>query len=133
MLLGADTGYFIQYAKGNPRAMQIWNELKAGTHRMVISTLTLNELLVYFLRRGEGAKGERAVELMLQTPEIEVVPVSVEIAVRSARYRHGLGIPTVDSIILTTFLGAGCELALGTDEHFERAAEKKLIEVEMLG
>jgi len=132
MLLGTDTGYFIQYAKGNPRAVQIWNELRAGAHRMVISTLTLSELLVYFLRRGEPAKGKRAVDLMLQTSEIEVVPVSVEIAVRSAGYQHGLGIPMVDSIILTTFLGAGCELALGTDEHFERAAEQKLIKVEML-
>jgi len=70
---------------------------------------------------------------MLRTPEIEVVPVSVEISMRSARYRHGLGIPTVDSIILTTFFSAGCELALGTDGHFEKGAEQALIEVEMLG
>jgi len=99
---------------------------------MVMSTLTLNELLVYFFRRGEPEEGERLVGLLQQTPEIEVVPVSAEIATLSARYRYGLGIPTVDSVILATFLSTECELILTTDEHFRRAAEQRLIEVEIL-
>jgi len=52
MLLRADTGYFVQYSKDNPRAGQIWNELRAGAHQMVVSVLTFNELLVYFFCRG---------------------------------------------------------------------------------
>jgi predicted nucleic acid-binding protein len=60
------------------------------------------------------------------------VPVSVEIAAAAAGYRHGLGLPTVDSIVLSTFANQGCERMLTTDGHFRIAADQRVIEVEFL-
>jgi predicted nucleic acid-binding protein len=132
MLLGVDTGFFVSYANHHPRALTIWQELVDGLHTLVVSTLTINEILVYFYQRGDSDKGQEWVALMVETDSIEVVPVSVEIAVRSARYRHGIGLPTVDSVILATFLERGCEKMLSTDNDFRIADEQKVLPVEFL-
>ena len=132
MLLGADTGFFVSYANQHPRALAIWQELIDGLHTLVVSTLTINEILVYFYQRGQTEKGQGWVALMVETDNIEVVPVSVKIASRSARYRHGLGLPTVDSVILATFLERGCERMLSTDNDFRIVDEQKVLPVEFL-
>jgi predicted nucleic acid-binding protein len=46
MLLGVDTGFFVSYANDHPRAVEIWQELVEGLHTLVVSTLTINEVLV---------------------------------------------------------------------------------------
>ena len=132
MVLGADTGFFVSYANNHPRALEIWQELIDGLHTLVISTLTISEILVYFYQRGDGEKGQEWIELMVETDSIEVVPVSVEVAARSARYRHGMGLPTVDSVILATFLERGCEKVLSTDDDFRIVDEQKVLPVEFL-
>jgi len=132
MLLGVDTGFFVSYANHHPRALTIWHELIDGLHTLVVSTLTINEILVYFYQRGDSDKGQEWVALMIETDNIEVVPVSVEIAIRSARYRHGMGLPTVDSVILATFLERGCEKMLSTDNDFRIVDEQKVLPVEFL-
>ncbi|MGQ9625370.1 MAG: type II toxin-antitoxin system VapC family toxin [Anaerolineae bacterium] len=132
MLLGADTGFFIRMVNGLPRAIELWEQLKRGEHDLIVSTLSANELLTHFIRRGIPAKGEEVLERIHLLPTAEIVPVSLEIAVRSARYRVGLGLPTVDAVILATFLEAGCHLLLTTDQHFQVAGERQIIEVELL-
>lgn len=132
MLLGIDTGFFVSYANNHPRAIEIWQELAEGQHTLVISTLTINEILVYFYRRGDGNMGQEWVDLMVEADSIEVVPVSVEIAASSARYRHGMGLPTVDSVILATFLNRQCEKLLSTDDDFRIVDEQKVLPVELL-
>ena len=132
MLLGADTGFFVSYANNHARALEIWQELTDGLHTPVVSTLTINEILVYFYKRGNGDNGQEWVDLMVEAHNIQVVPVSVEIAVCSARYRHGMGLPTVDSVILATFLDRRCEKMLSTDNHFRVADEHQVLPVEFL-
>ena len=89
MLLGIDTGFLVAYANDHPRALSIWQELIDGLHTLVLSTLTIHEILIYLYRRGDGDKGKEWISLMVETDSIEVVPVTLEIAARSARHRHG--------------------------------------------
>jgi predicted nucleic acid-binding protein len=130
MLLGADTGFFVAYANNHPRALEIWQQLISGLHTLVVSTLTISEILVYFYQRGEGDKGQEWVELMTGSESIQVAPVSIGIAARSAGYRHGLGLPTVDAVILSTFVERACDRMLTTDSHFHIANEQKVLEIE---
>ena len=65
-------------------------------------------------------------------PNVELVPVSVKIAEESAKYRHSLGIPTIDSLILTTLMIHGCKEIISTDPHFKKAEEQKLVKVKLL-
>jgi predicted nucleic acid-binding protein len=64
---------------------------------------------------------------------VDLAPVSVEIAQLSARYRHGVGLPTVDSLILATCLDRKCDKLLTTDGDFRIVAEQGIIPVEFLG
>jgi predicted nucleic acid-binding protein len=132
MLLGLDTGFFISHHHQHPRARMIWQEYSAGAHTCVVSTLSFNELFTYFIKRNLL---DLADEWLYQTRNAErllLVEVSAEIAAHSARYRLGLGMSTVDSILLTTFLEQGCEMALTTDSDFQIVAHHKLLPVEIL-
>ncbi len=132
MLLGADTGFFVAYPNNHPRALQVWQELVDGLHKLVVSTLTINEILVYFYRRGDGGRGQEWVDLMVEADSIEVVPASIKIAASSAQYRHGMGLPTVDSVILATFLDRQCDKMLSSDADFRVVEEQQVLPVELL-
>ena len=132
MVLGADTGFFVLFANGHSRALEIWQELASGLHTLVVSTLTINEILVYFYRRGNGDRAQEWIDLVVETDSIQVVPVTVQIAAGSAQYRLSFGLPTVDSVILATFLEQGCEKMLSTDGDFHIVDKRKVLAVEFL-
>lgn len=75
---------------------------------------------------------DKWIDLMVEADGIAIVPVSVRIAARSAQYRHGIGLPTVDSVILSTFLERGCEKMLSTDNDFRIVDEQKVLPAEFL-
>lgn len=131
MVLGVDTGFFINRNK-HPRASQIWQEFVEGNHFLIVSTLTLNEMFSYFHKRDAIAFARESLALMQTMPQIELIPVSVEIAILSARYRLGMQLATVDSIILATFLVRGCEKMISSDRDFAIVAQQKVLPVEIL-
>ena len=69
---------------------------------------------------------------MTSSASVQVAPVSVGISARSAGYRHGMGLPTVDAVILSTFVERACSRMLTTDSHFHIVHEQKVLEVEFL-
>ncbi|RIK30948.1 MAG: hypothetical protein DCC55_37035 [Chloroflexi bacterium] len=132
MLLGLDTRFFISHHNQHPRALAIWSEYTVGNHVLVISTLSLNELFTYFIKRNLLTVAEEWLYQMHTAPDIRLVDVSSEIAAQAARYRLGLQLPTVDAIILTTFLLQRCDLMMTTDSHFQIVQQQNLIPVEYL-
>ena len=132
MVLGADTGFFIAHAHNHPRATAVWQGIEAGKHELVVSTVSINELFVYLFRRGRNQDGQNWLSLLIGSMFVDLVPVSVEIAQLSARYRHGIGLPTVDSLILATCLDRKCDKLLSTDSDFRIVHEQGVIPVEFL-
>ncbi len=94
--------------------------------------LSINEILVYFFRNGKSEFGKEILSLLKLFPNIKLIPVSERTAELSAGYRYGLGIPTIDSLILTTFIYERCDKVISTDKHFLKANEQNIIEVEYL-
>jgi predicted nucleic acid-binding protein len=132
MRIGTDTGFFVAFANEHARALEIWEELLNGEHTVVVSTLSIHEILVHFFRRGEATQGEEWVALLHQAENISVIPVSAEIAARSARYRHGLGLPEIDAMLLTSFLEADCDRIITTDSDFRIVHQQNILPVELL-
>ena len=132
MVIGADTGFFIQLAKSDPVAEKIWDNVSVGEDELIVSVITLNELLAYFYRRGKPEEAEKYANLLKLMPTITLVSVSSRIAELSAKYKYSLGIPTTDSIILTTFLLEKVDLIVTTDKHFKKAEEQNLANVKVL-
>ena len=133
MVLGADTGFFVAQAQNQPQATAVWQDVEAGKHELIISTVSINELFVYLFRRGRNQEGQNWLSLLLDNHFVYLAPVSVAIAQLSARYRHGLGLPTVDSLILATCLDRKCDKLLTADSDFHIVDEQGIIPVEFLG
>ncbi len=132
MFLGADTGFLIALANKKYGVIEVWESVKRKENELIISTITLNELLVHFYKRGQSQEAKNLIEIAKQIENIHFVPVTVEIAEVSAGYRHGLGIPTVDSLLLATFIINKCKKIYTTDSHFKIVREQKIIEIVML-
>jgi hypothetical protein len=64
--------------------------------------------------------GDEVLTLLKLFPDIVIIPVSERIPELSTGYRYGLGIPTIDSLILTTFIFERWDRIISTDSHLFR-------------
>ncbi|MCS6859107.1 MAG: type II toxin-antitoxin system VapC family toxin [Abditibacteriales bacterium] len=129
---GCDTGFFRALLNGHPTAVTFWRDAARGQCELVVSTASINELLTLYYRYGQTTVGRRFVSRLLHASWVQFTPVSVEITEQSAGYRHGLGLPTVDSMILATAVRKGCDELLTTDSHFLIAMTQGVIAVTIL-
>lgn len=132
MVLGADTGFFIALGRKNPRALELWNKVFDGEDWLILSVLTVAEYYAYHIQRGTLNSATELVTRMQNAPNIVLRDVTLTIAARSARYRMGMGLATVDSLVLATCVVADCNLLLTTDSAFMQEAVRNLIPVELL-
>ena len=129
---GCDSGFFLLLGTGYLTAQQIWLEAASGGCELVMSTLSIHEVLVIHYRRGKVKEAREFRRLIYSAPWLRIVPVFPSIAERSAGYRHGLNLPTVDAIILATAVEEGCEEILTTDRDFLAAHDRGVINVRLL-
>jgi len=132
MILGGDTGFLIGVIERQKVVLEYWQQVLDEQSVLFVSTISINELLTYYYKRGKGDMAKKLIEEVQLLGNAIFVPVSKEIAERSAGYRHGLGIPTVDSIILATFVHHSCDVVLTTDSHLEVAVKQGIIKIEMI-
>lgn len=129
---GCDSGFFLLLGTGHQLAQQIWREATLRHCELVMSTLSIHEVLVIHFRRGKVKEANKFLRLIYSAPWLRIVPVSVKIGERSAGYRHGLGLPTVDAIVLATAVEEGCDEVLATDSHFLIVQNQGIIKVNLL-
>ena len=129
---GCDSGLFLLVGTGHQLAQQIWDEAALGHCELIMSTLTIHEVLVIHFRRGKAKEADKFRMLIYSSPWLRIVPVSAKVAERSAGYRHGLGLSTVDAIILATAVEESCDEILTTDRHFLVAENQGIIKVNLL-
>ncbi len=124
-MVGIDTGFFVGLMKGDPTPIEFWVSLVDSDILPVISMLTLGELLYISFRIGRPAKGKELVDSIDKSAR--VVPVDRPIVEKAASLKAGRGIPYIDSIILATFMLAGCIEIHTTDRnHFADIKNKDI-------
>lgn len=133
MKIGADTGFLVGLVEDDPVASRYWDSILKGQDQLVLSVMSINELLTYCYKRGTGHLGKRAIEWLQELANVSIEPVTLQIAEMGAGYRHGLGMSTADALVLATFVLTGCDLVLSRDEDFKLPAEQGIIVLEMLG
>jgi predicted nucleic acid-binding protein len=97
-----------------------------------MSVISINEVLVVLYRQGKLAEADGFRSLIYSSPWVHIVPVSISIAEKSAGYRHGLGLSTVDSIILATAVEENCGELLTTDRRVVAADSQGIVKVTLL-
>jgi len=122
-MVGIDTGFFVGLMKGNTNPIEFWASLVDSDTLPVISMLTLGELLYISFRIGRPDKGKELVDSIDKSAR--VMPVDRPIVEKAASLKAGRGIPYIDSIILATFMLAGCREIHTTDRnHFPEIKNK---------
>ena len=94
----------------------IFQRIKSGELQACTSTITLAEVLVIPYREKNMALLERFERLLIQTPDLTILPLTVEIAREAARIRAEFSVKTPDAIQLATACACGSEYFLTNDK-----------------
>lgn len=115
-MIGLDTGFFLELLNGNDEAIGLWKRCLDDKVDFAVSALSLFEV------ERLGLKGKlKNVEAVLNAINdvTSVVWLDQEILSQAARLSHGLGIPSVESLILASLISIGCSEIYTTDSHLE--------------
>jgi predicted nucleic acid-binding protein len=118
MPTGIDTSYFYALAGGNPIAAEAWEN-----RELLTSALCFYELKKKLLK-GDLKAWPTILDDIAKA--VEVMPVTVAVALKAGQIAHGTGMPAFDAIIVSSFAEAGCEEALTLDHHFTLFSKKGL-------
>ena len=90
--------------------------------RVVTSTLTLTEVLVHPMRRGDHELAEQYRRILIHTNAVAILSVSEPIAEQAAQLRARYNLRTPDAIQLATALHSGATSFLTNDSGFPQLA-----------
>lgn len=117
-----DTMIFIYFLERHPVYYEplcdFFARIERGDLGGVVSSLVLTELLVPLYRTGRSKEAENLAELITNFPNMEIVPLSSEIAMEAARLRAKYKIRTPDAIHAATALKSRAKVLLTNDKHF---------------
>jgi len=123
-MTGLDTGFFIELMNGNEDAISLWKAGMNDETELVVSSLTLFEI------ERLGFKGKlQQTDVVLEAIHAVtfVVWLDREILSSAARLSHGLGIPSVDSLILASLLSKDVSEIYTTDAHLQAYHSHKIV------
>ena len=122
-MIGLDTGFFIELMNGNPEALTLWKSGLDDKVDLVVSSLTLFEIE----RLGLKGKLKEFEAILDAINSVTLVAwLDSEILSRAARLSHGLGIPSMDSLILASLTAYEVKDIYTTDSHFQTYNRKEV-------
>ena len=117
-----DTMIFIYFLERHPVYYEFlcdfFTQIERGDLRGLISSLVFTELLIPLYRTDRSKEAKSLAELIANFPNIEIFPLSLEIALEAARLRAKYTIRTPDAIHAATALKGKAQILLTNDKHF---------------
>jgi predicted nucleic acid-binding protein len=125
--IGLDTNLFIYFLEGHPRygswCASLFDLIERGHNPAVTSTVTLLELLVQPYSDKKEELAQKIFALSSSYPKLEWVPVTMDLADRSAELRARYRLSTPDAIQLATAIGHKATRFYGNDRGLRRVKE----------
>jgi len=122
--IGLDTApiiYFIeQHAAYIDRVRPFFVGLSRGDFRVVTSTVTLLEVLVNPLRRGDESLAHRYNGILLSEPNIATLPVTAAVVQSAVELRSRHNLKTPDSIQLAVAIAEGATTFFTNDRRIPK-------------
>ena len=109
--------------QGTPASQAVESVVRdAFGHGLVLSTLTITELLTGALRFG-GADATAILAAVIQElPGSRILPLDLTIAERTARLRVETGLKLADAVVVATAIVASADVLLTNDRQVARVA-----------
>jgi predicted nucleic acid-binding protein len=98
-----------------------------GEFEIVTSTVTLAEVLVHPMRRGDHELADHYRQILLHANHVTTVPVSEEIAEAAAQLRARHSLRTPDAIQLATATHSGASSFLTNDTRLPALASLQML------
>ncbi|MQL51524.1 PIN domain-containing protein [Desulfofundulus thermobenzoicus] len=115
-----DTNIAIYFLENNPvfgqGAGELFQMVEAGKIRAYLSVISVTELLVKPLRAGNEELVEKIMLFINYFPNLEVIDLTRDIAVRAAEVRAATNLKVPDAILVATAATTDCAL-IGNDRE----------------
>ena len=126
-----DTAPLIYYIEENRNYSPILNKLflanSKGEFLFQTSVITLLEVLVLPMRENEHKLVEEYQNILCNSPSIDIIDLTIDIAIKAASLRAKYGLKTPDSIQVATALIASSEYFLTNDIRLKAISEIKIL------
>jgi predicted nucleic acid-binding protein len=130
-LLGLDTAPLSYLVEDHPRyaplVTDVADRIANRQFVAVTSVISLAEVLVQPLARGDRYLQQRFRDLLLHGDEIRALPVTVAMAERAAELRARYGMKLPDAIQIAAALAEDCEAFLTNDRRLARVTEIRVL------
>ena len=126
-----DTAPLIYYIEENRKYSSVLNKLflanSKGDFLFQTSVITLLEVLVHPMRENEHQLVEEYQNILCNSPSIDIIDLTVDIAIKAAALRAKYGLRTPDSIQVATALNASAEYFLTNDIRLKAISEIEIL------
>ncbi len=117
------------FGENNPKAMVVWEEIKEGKGRLVVSSVVIAEMTKKLLKMGKKRQLGEFLEGLEESTRIFVVDLTSKLALEAGKLGNTYDMPTVDSIILATAISTGHTNVLTDDNDFLPAAKQNKVKI----
>ena len=135
-LIALDTAPLIYLIERHPTYRPVvrpfFEALDHGELRMVTSIVTLLEVLVRPLRRGDFALAQQYRDVLLDVPDFCTIEVSRPITEEAARLRSAHNLHALDAIQLATAIHVGADAFLTNDVRLPRLSTLPILVLDEL-
>ena len=130
-VLAVDTAPIIYWLEGHPRLADrfapVFEGAESGAVQVVISTVTLAEVLAGPLRNGNEILTAQYREALTRSAGWQVMPLDVEVAVEAARIRAAYRLRLPDAIQVATAIRAGAAALVTHDRALRRVRGLRIV------
>jgi predicted nucleic acid-binding protein len=135
-IVGLDTDPLIYLIEENltflPFVRPFFEAVDRGEFRVVTWIVTLTEVLVHPMRRGDQKLADQYRRILLHSSHVTAEPVSEIIADEAARLRARHGLRTPDAIQLATAIRSGASSFLTNDSRLPSLAPLNMLVLNQL-
>lgn len=130
-VIGLDTAPLIYFIEQNPTYLEVvrafFRAMDQGYLRVVTSTLTLTEVLVYPLRLGNRELAEQYQNILFAQENLTTFSVSPEVAELAAQLRASWNLRTPDAIQMATAIRGGAAFFFTNDMRLPTVPNLEII------
>jgi len=126
-----DTAPIIYFIEKHPKYLSairpFFAEIEAGNIEAITSTITLLEVLVHPLRKGNQALARKYREILLYSSNLTTYEILHEVSELSAKLRAKYSIKTPDAIQIAVCILYGANTFLTNDSDLKKVSEVNVL------
>jgi predicted nucleic acid-binding protein len=131
-MIGLDTWFFFQLRDKDPKAIDFWKSILRGKQRIMLSVIVLYELGINMYSKGESKFYEEVKRIVTKTQNIRIVDINLDVIDKAIRLKYSFGSPTLDTLIVASYIIGKCSEIITEDEDIINLARKGLIKIKRL-